>query len=164
MLTGSYASSVHGVPRATRDIDIIIFPTRDQLTRMIEQFPGTSYYAELDDALDALRRRTQFNVIDHATGWKVDFIIPPLSEFNVEEFERRRPLDVEGVALFVASPEDIVVAKLQWAKAGSSERQLDDAANVVRSQGADLNLQYVERWVRKLELEEQWSAVRKKSV
>lgn len=44
MLTGSFASSLHGIPRATRDIDIVIFPTRDQLTRLIEQLPGTSYY------------------------------------------------------------------------------------------------------------------------
>jgi hypothetical protein len=163
MLTGSYASSVHGIPRATRDVDIIIFPTREQLIRLVEQLPAASYYADLEDALDALRRRTQFNVIDHATGWKVDFIIPPFSEFNIEEFERRRTVEIEGSTLFVASPEDIVVAKLQWAKAGSSERQLDDAASVLRAQGSTLDLPYVERWVRKLGVEEQWRAVREKA-
>ena len=163
MLTGSYASSVHGIPRATRDVDIIIFPTREQLTRLVEQLPCTSYYVDLNDALDALRHRTQFNVIDRATGWKVDFIIPPFSEFNIEEFERRRTVDVEGSSLFVASPEDIIVAKLQWAQAGSSERQLDDAASVLRAQGPALDLPYVEGWVRKLGLEEQWRAVREKA-
>jgi hypothetical protein len=161
MLTGSYASSVHGIPRATKDIDIVIFPTRDQLTRLIAQFPDGSYYADLNDAVEALRRRSQFNVLDFATGWKVDFIIPPFSEFHEEEFARRRAIPVEGVSLFVASPEDIILAKLQWAKAGNSSRQLEDAANVLSTQRSRLDLAYIERWVRKLGLGEQWLATQR---
>jgi hypothetical protein len=89
MLTGSYASSIHSIPRATRDLDIIIFPNRDQLTAFVQSLPASEYYSDLEDAIDSLRHRGQFNVIDYATGWKIDFIIPPFSEFNVEEFERR---------------------------------------------------------------------------
>jgi len=37
MVTGSFASSVHGVPRATNDIDIVIEPTREQLRDTDEQ-------------------------------------------------------------------------------------------------------------------------------
>lgn len=70
MVTGSYASSFHGMPRATRDIDVIIMPTRDQLTNFIQQLPDTSYYSSLEDAIEALRRRSQFNVIDFASGWR----------------------------------------------------------------------------------------------
>ncbi len=156
MLTGSYASSLHSIPRATRDIDVVIFPNRDQLTRFIQSLPAESYHTDLDDAIDSLRRRSQFNVIDYATGWKVDFIIPAFDEFHVEEFARRRAVDVEGLHLWVVSPEDIVLAKLLWAKAGESERQIEDAATVVRLQGTELDLGYVEKWVRKLDLQEQW--------
>ena len=160
MVTGSYASSLHSIPRATRDIDIVIFPNRDQLTRFIHSLPQDHYYSDLEDAIDALRRRKQFNVIDHATGWKIDFIIPPVDEFHEEEFHRRRPIDVGGLQLSVVSPEDIVIAKLLWAKAGESERQIEDAGTVVRSQGADLDVAYVERWVRKLGIEVQWLRAR----
>jgi hypothetical protein len=31
MLTGSFVSAVHGVPRATHDIDVVIAPTKQQL-------------------------------------------------------------------------------------------------------------------------------------
>jgi hypothetical protein len=161
MLTGSYASSIYSIPRATRDLDIVIFPNRDQLTRFIKLLPPDQYYSDLEDAIDSLRLRRQFNVIDYATGWKVDFIIPPFSDFNVEEFERRRTIEFEGLHLVVASPEDIVVAKLLWAKAGESELQIRDAASVVRFQGKELDLPYVEKWIRRLELEEQWAAVQK---
>ena len=159
MLTGSYASSIHSIPRATRDLDIVIFPDRDQLTRFIGSLPRDQYYSDLDDALESLLRRTQFNIIDYATGWKVDFIIPPFSEFNVEEFDRRRTIEFDGLDLVVASPEDIVVAKLLWAKAGDSELQIKDAAGVVRFQGDKLDLSYVEMWVSRLELQKQWAAV-----
>jgi hypothetical protein len=161
MITGSYASSIHSIPRATRDLDIIIFPDREQLTRLIQALPPQEYHADLEDAIDSLRRRSQFNVIDYATGWKVDFIIPSFSEFNLEEFARRKTIDFEGLQLVVASAEDIVLAKLLWARAGESHLQIADAAGVVRSQGEKLDLPYVEKWVRRLELEEQWAALRK---
>jgi len=160
MLTGSYASSIHSIPRATRDIDVIIFPNRDQLTRFVQSLPSSSYYADLEDAIDSLRRRSQFNVIDYATGWKVDFIIPSFEEFNIEEFERRQVIEVGNLKLSVVSPEDIVIAKLIWAKAGQSERQLEDAATVVRFQGEKLDVSYIDRWVRRLNLESQWATVR----
>ncbi|MCU1228705.1 MAG: hypothetical protein JWO97_1589 [Acidobacteria bacterium] len=160
MLTGSYASSLHSIPRATRDIDIVIFPNREQLTGLIERLPADSYHADLTEALEALRVRGQFNVIDYASGWKVDFIIPPFDEFNLEEFDRRTATNLDGLELTVVSAEDIIVAKLLWAKAGQSDRQIEDAAGVLRSQAATLNLPYIERWVRKLDLQEQWQAAR----
>jgi hypothetical protein len=163
MLTGSYASSIHSIPRATRDIDIIIFPDRDQLTRFVKSLPASSYHADLEDAIDSLRRRSQFNVIDYATGWKVDFIIPPFEEFNIEEFERRQIVQVGDLQLSVVSPEDIVIAKLLWARAGQSERQLEDAATVVRFQAERLDRSYVERWVRRLELEQEWASVNERA-
>lgn len=159
MLTGSYASSLHSIPRATRDIDIVIFPNRDQLTQFVQSLPASDYHTDLEEAIDSLRRRGQFNVIDYATGWKVDFIIPPFEEFHVEEFERRQIIEVGDLQLSVVSPEDIVVAKLLWAKAGQSERQLEDAATVVRFQSETLDRPYVESWVRRLELEHEWAAV-----
>jgi hypothetical protein len=128
MLTGSYASAVHGTPRATQDIDIVIGPSHPQLMSLLRHLPETSYYVSQEAALDALARRGQFNVIDFATGWKVDFIIVKAREFSREELRRRRVIDFDGVPLYVASAEDVLIAKLEWAKLGASARQLEDAA------------------------------------
>lgn len=160
MLTGSYASSLHSIPRATRDVDVVIYPNREQLTRFIRSLPADRYYCDLEDAIESLRRRSQFNVIDHATGWKVDFIIPAYDEFHIEEFARRRTVEIDGLRLSVVSPEDIVIAKLLWAKAGQSARQIEDAATVVRLQGPKLDIGYIETWVRRLGLDQQWSSAR----
>jgi hypothetical protein len=156
MLTGSFASSIHGVPRATHDVDVVIAPTREQLLALLDQFPDTEYYVSRDAALDALARRSQFNVVDFASGWKIDLIVRKARDFSREEFERRRAMEVGGVWLDVASAEDVLIAKLEWAKRGASEQQLDDAAGVIRSQGEKLDIAYVERWIQILGLDDEW--------
>lgn len=75
MLTGSFASSLHGLTRATQDIDLVISPSESQLRDLVGSLPPEVYYVDLEEALDALRHRSQFNVIDLDTGWKVDLII-----------------------------------------------------------------------------------------
>lgn len=164
MLTGSYASSVHGNPRASQDIDIVIAPNRPQLLALLKLLPDTEYYVSDEAAFDALARRSQFNVVDFATGWKVDFIIVKDREFSRTEFERRRLLELDGLALYFASAEDVLIAKLEWAKLGASSRQIEDAAGIVALQGDQLDTAYVRHWVDALGLQEQWSTAQQRAV
>lgn len=163
MLTGSVASSAHGTPRSTLDLDIVIAPTHAQLLALVREFPGDHYYVDAEQASNALANRSQFNVIDFATGWKIDFIIAQDSEYGSTALARRVQIDVAGSFVYVASPEDVLIAKLQWAKLGESERQMQDAAGIIRAQGNQLDRSYVERWVRELHLEQLWQLVCKRS-
>jgi len=108
MVTGSYASSAHGTPRATNDIDIIIAPTDAQLWELMREFPSYRYYADEEDAFEALAHRSQFNVVDFATSWKADLIVKKDREFSEVEFSRRRPHVIAGKAVYVVSAEDIL--------------------------------------------------------
>ena len=92
------------------------------------------------------------------SGWKIDFIIRKSREFSRVEFDRRVPVKLLGVPVVVATPEDVVIAKLEWAKRSGSERQIDDAGGILRSKGVDLDRGYVERWVAALGLAPQWAA------
>lgn len=164
MLTGSYASSLHGTPRATQDVDLVVAPTRSQLAALLKLLPDTDYYVSHDAAFDSLAHRGQFNVIDFATGWKVDFIIVKDRDFSREEFQRRRVQDLDGLAFAVATPEDVVIAKLEWAKLGESDRQIEDAAGIIRLQGQQLDTAYLERWIAELGLEVQWARAKARAV
>ena len=145
MVVGSFASSFHGIPRSSQDLDLVIDPELGSLQRFLADLPGTDYYADADAALDAFRRRSQFNVIDMATAWKADLIIRELL----------------GARVFVASPEDTLISKLEWAKlGGGSDLQLRDAAGIVELRGTNLDLAYVERWVADLGLEDLWRPLR----
>jgi hypothetical protein len=79
MFTGSFASSFHGIPRASNDFDLVMAPDAKQLQALKVLLPDPEYYFDLDDALDALKHNGQFNVIDAASGWKIDFNRPSLS-------------------------------------------------------------------------------------
>jgi hypothetical protein len=162
MLTGSVASSAHGTPRSTRDLDIVIAPTRAQLLALMQKFPSDQYYADEEQALQALANLSQFNVIDFDTGWKADFIIAQDSAYGRTALARRLLINVAGTAVYVASPEDVIVSKLQWAKlGGGSERQLQDAAGILITQAGKLDFSYIERWVGELHLREQWQLLRR---
>jgi hypothetical protein len=126
MLVGSFASTRYSSPRSTQNIDIVISATPEELRSFIEDLKGKSYYAEIEAALEAHRNESLFNIIDLNTGWKIDLIFLKSTAFGQEEFRRRRKIEVHGFQLFVASPEDIIVAKLEWAKLGASHRQLED--------------------------------------
>ena len=161
MLTGSFASSYHGVPRATQDIDLVIAPTREQVALLLKQFPRTEYYVDEAAVLDALEHESQFNVIDLSTGWKIDFICRRSRPFSRTEFDRRTLADLDGFSLFVATAEDVLLAKLEWAKLGGSERQIEDAAGLLRVRIKDLDTSYVLHWVSELGLETEWEAAQR---
>lgn len=163
MVTGSFASSAHGVPRATNDIDIVIAPTEEQLAALLKQLPEAEYYSNPEEAMDALRRRSQFNIIDYDGMWKIDFIIRRDRPFSHLEFTRRAIIEIAGVRVYSASPEDLLIVKLEWAKSGDSQKQIEDAAGIIRVQEADLDIPYVERWVAALTLEPQWRSARERA-
>ena len=159
-VTGSFASSAHGIPRSTNDIDIVIAPTREQLDALFSHFPSEEYGADREAALDALNHRSQFNIVDYATFWKVDLIFRQPTPFDASRFARRQIVEIAGVRLYTASAEDILITKLLWAKLGESERQISDAAGVIQAQGTRLDMDYVERWVAALDLDVQWEVAR----
>ena len=164
MVTGSFASSIHGEPRASKDIDIVIAPTREQLIDFVRRFPNDQYYADEEDALESFAHRSMFNIIDFRSGWKIDLIFRKERPFSQTEFARRKHEDFAGLRLTVATAEDILIAKLEWAKIGGSQRQLEDAAAIVRVKGDLLDRPYVEQWVEELALEKEWSAAQRLAV
>jgi hypothetical protein len=72
-------------------------------------------------------------------------------------------IEILGVALDAATPEDLLLAKLEWAKLGESERQIRDAAGIIEIQGEKLDVDYVERWAAALDIEDQLQAARQKA-
>lgn len=161
MLTGSFASSYHGTPRATQDIDLVIAPQRRQLSQLSKVLCAPEYYMDEAAAFEAYEQEGQFNIVDLATGWKVDLIMRRSRPFSRTEFDRRAVVEFEGIRVPIATAEDVLLAKLEWAKMGESSRQIEDAAGILRIRTADLDLSYLRYWVGELEVEPQWAAARR---
>ena len=159
MLAGSFASGIHGVPRSTRDVDLIIDPTVATLDRFLAVLGGEEFYVNPSVARDELAHRGQFNVIDIATSWKADLIFRRNRPFDRVEFERRAPEKLLGVTVFVASPEDTVLAKLEWAKLGGGDQQLRDVHGIIQVQGEMLDRAYIDSWLDDLGIRDLWELV-----
>jgi hypothetical protein len=160
MVTGSVASSYHGEPRSTRDVDIVIDPDPVAITRLVAELQKAGLYVDSDAAVAALGGRMQFNAIDATNGWKVDFLVRRDRPFSREEFDRRTRVDLLGTSAWIASPEDTIIAKLEWAASSGSDRQLGDAAAMLDIGRDSLDLAYIDRWVAGLGLHEAWSRAR----
>lgn len=156
MLTGSVAAAFHGLGRATMDIDLVIDASDDQLRRLVASLSAPDIYVSAEAALDARRHESMFNVVSTTTGWKADLIIRKDRPFSRAEFDRRQPFEFEGTPLWVATVEDLILAKLEWAKLGGSSRQIEDVAALVRIADQELDRVYLDRWIPELGLEAQW--------
>lgn len=158
MVTGSIGSTFYGEPRSTNDIDLVVDPTREQLLALLDKMPA-NWMTSPEAAKDAFNRRTMFNVIHMETSEKVDMILLKDRDFSRAEFLRRRPERMGNADIFLLSPEDAIISKLEWSRLGESERQYRDALSVARARWSTLDVEYIEKWVKELGLTLLWSRV-----
>ncbi len=158
MITGSIACNFYATPRMTRDIDIIIEAQENDTEKIFSLF-SDDFLIDRDLLHDALKRKQMFNII-HVDGIvKIDFIIKKDTEYRKIEFERRRSIAFEGTEIHIAAPEDLALSKLYWAKDSLSEIQIKDVKNLLET--SDMDMPYIEKWIKKLGLEEIYREVKK---
>ena len=152
---GSIASSAHGVPRASIDADVVaeLLPSH---AHPVATSLRDSYYVPAARVVDAIDQRRSFNVIHLETMVKVDVFVSRDRPFDRRAFERVQSAPVEGGgAIPVSSPEDTLLAKLEWFRRGGevSERQWTDVLGLLRT-GGHLDANYLRDGARELEVED----------
>ena len=157
LIGGSLASSLHGVPRSTRDADLAVELTPDRVDDLVAAFRG-SFYVDDEAARSAVARQASFNVIHLPTMFKVDLFVLGDDELARSELARceRHLVGEPPAEVFVASAEDVVIQKLLWYRLGRevSERQWLDVVGVLQVQGDRLDTAYLQRWAAQLGLDE----------
>jgi hypothetical protein len=149
MLSGSVAMSIYIVPRATRDFDFVIHLEEKNIDRFIQHFQD-GYYCDKDSIKDAVKRRSLFNIIDHASGFKADFVVLKNEPFRQEEFKRRKKVDFFDKTIYVVSPEDLLISKVIWIQDYQSAQQAEDIKNLTAIENMDWP--YIKKWISKLNL------------
>jgi hypothetical protein len=155
MVTGSYAMSAYGEIRMTRDVDIVVQMAEKHLKPFIERFKD-EYYVSEDSIRRALNRGSMFNIVSQVHGGKIDCIIRNDTDFARASFARRYKENVAGIEFWITTREDLIIAKLDWAKDSHSEMQIRDVANLT---DAEYDSAYVSGWLDKLGLREIWDEV-----
>ena len=160
LITGSMATIAYGEPRFTRDIDVVVRMDRRDIEKLRSAFPEEDFYLSTAAALEALEHAGQFNVLHPRSGLKIDFIVAGSGEFDDSRFSRSLKLQIgpSSTAAF-AAPEDVIIKKLEYFREGESDKHLRDSAGVLKVTGDELDREYIEEWMRRLDLERAWRHV-----
>ena len=158
MICGSVASSQYGEPRSTHDVDLVIDPTAQQLAALVKDV-GPGFYVSETAAREAFQRKSMFNLVDFNSGIKVDLIVLGADAFSIEEFGRKQNTIIGGRQFTMVSVEDSILSKLAWNKITPSERQLRDVRQMILVQGDALDGDYLRKWAKVLDVNEQLEAM-----
>jgi len=156
LIGGSMASALYGVTRSTLDADMVADLYQEQVGALAKAL-GDDFYADEEMIHDAILHLSSFNLIHLKTMFKVDVFIRKERPFDRVQFERR----VEQVfatnpeqKAFMATAEDIILAKLEWYRMGSevSDRQWRDILGILKVQAGRLDLNYLSQWASELKV------------
>ena len=154
---GSLASSVHGVPRQTNDLDLVADLSSALAAILVLRLQERFY---IDEAMirRAIRSRSSFNLVHLATGFKIDVFIPGQGTFDRMELRRHSAHRLGSLSrdLMIKSAEDTILRKLEWYRLGHevSDRQWNDILGVIRTQGELLDRDYLRKWAVELGVED----------
>jgi hypothetical protein len=156
VIGGSIASSLHGEPRSTNDVDFVV-DLREEHIRGLLAGLGDEYYVDSPAVHDAVASSGSFNVIHLNTAVKVDMFVIGDDAFDRERLTRRQPVrlsrsDEKNTTIYLDTAEDTIVRKLEWFRRGGevSERQWRDVLGIMRLQGARLDSRHMRTWAERL--------------
>jgi hypothetical protein len=147
MVVGSVAGLFYGLNRSTEDIDIVVELPLSSAGRLVDAF-ADDYYADLQMVQDSVRRALMFNFLPRSGG-KVDFAPLKDDPWERTKFSNRVAKDWHGQEVWVTTPVDLVLSKLEWAKDSHSAKQFRDIQAIMAMGHFDENDEYFQGWLRR---------------
>lgn len=154
---GSVASSAYGMARATMDVDCVSDLSPEKVKGFVKMLEG-EYYIDEQMISEAVQRCSSFNLIHLETMLKVDIFIVKKRPYDQGALERRKrdtlDADKDVPEIYLASPEDVILSKLDWFHRGgrTSQKQWEDILGVLKVQKGYLDMEYLNRWASELDL------------
>ena len=163
LVTGSVAAMAYGEPRLTNDIDVVAPVQLHQIDDLLASFPSSDYYLSKKMIQEAIKNKGQFNIIHPASGLKIDVVIPKDTPHDQSRFSRRRKVrPAQEYEAYFAAPEDVIIKKMEFYKAGGSEKHLRDITGILKVSPDDVDRSYITDWAEKLGVVEVWDAILKR--
>ena len=148
---GSIASSMHGEPRATNDVDLVVALRINDVKPLVSTM-GLEYYIDADAVRDAVGDASSFNAVHFDSSIKADFFVAGDNPFEAERLAQRQRVDMPNGFLYVDTAEHTLLRKLEWYRrcGETSERQWRDVQAIARIQGDRLDRVRLGRWAEHL--------------
>ncbi len=163
LIGGAIAEWAWGEPRGTQDLDLVIDLPIEAVNKLSNELKIREMLVPSDVILDALiktRADIPINAIHMSSGLKADlYPIRSGDELRREAFARRQAIDF-GLPIgtvFVHSPEDLIVYKLQYFGISRQSKHSRDIQAILRAKKNQLDFGYIEKWVERLGLTALWN-------
>ena len=159
IIGGGVAAILYGEPRFTNDLDLVVFLRQEDIPRLAAAFSAPDFYFPPTDVVMAeiaREQRGQFNVLHVPTGFKADIYTTGRDEFNAWAFRNARTLDFKGEPVRVAPPECVIVRKLEFFRAGGSDKHLRDIRTMLKVSGEQINQTDLNEWVQRQGVAAEW--------
>ena len=142
--------------RATQDADIVADMRLEHIRPFVTLLQG-EFYIDEEMIADSIQHNTSFNIIHRETMFKVDIFIPrprPFFQSQLTRAQKQTFAFATEVSAKFSSPEDIILAKLEWYRLGGevSERQWRDILGVLKTRAGELDLAYLKHWATEIKV------------
>ncbi len=145
LLSGSFASSFYGIPRATHDIDFVVEIGNEQFTPLRQALEGLGReFAATAKELTRVAYPQMVNTWHAQTGVKIDFWITDAVDFSLK-YARRQSMTIGRTRISLIAPEDLILTKLVWCKELRSDRHIQDCIGIWRVQKGKLDEGYLDK-------------------
>lgn len=153
-VSGGVASSIHGEPRSTRDLNLVIAVQPEQVDLLVMTLDTAGYYCPAG-AVENLKQGQErmLNITHTETIANADLYIKDNSPFATSQMTRRILLNLDGIPPFwIASAEDSILQKLLWSRGSQSQKQWRDVLGILKLQAQSLDYVYLTEWAENLNL------------
>jgi hypothetical protein len=157
-ITGGVCAIAYGEPRTTRDLDVVVEVGMSEIMPLVERLEAEGFYCPPGAVSDIQAGRGRVLSVTHMQlVLNADIVLTADTEFDRSKMERR---NLEAIGLdeseqfWLASPEDVILAKLLWGRQSQSEKQWRDVLGVLKVQGDSLDFDYLNHWAAQLDLTE----------
>lgn len=145
MLVGAYSCNVYGVPRATKDADIVVELNPGSIADLCKRL-DERFHLEPQMTFESVTATSRHVVHVKGTAFRLELFCVSDDPHDRERFARRKTVSQWNRNIYVPTPEDVLVTKIRWAHHARRAKDADDARNLIAVQGPSLDWDYVHRW------------------
>jgi len=164
LIGGAVAAWAWGEARTTRDFDVVVDLPLNRIIPFSQELARRGMAVPQEIIIDLLISPADLPIhaIHDPTGYKAEiFLLRPDDELRASALSRRMLVDL-GPSIgevYVHSPEDLIVYKLHFYGLSHQTKHIRDISSIVKTIGDGLEMEYIRRWVARLNLEDVWQNV-----
>lgn len=165
LIGGAVAVWAWGDVRTTRDLDLVIDLPAEVVADLSRELTQRGMLMPTDIILDTLLAPLgdlAISAIHMYSGYKAElFLLRPGDAFRAQALERRLLADLGPPlgAVWVHSPEDLILNKLRYFVISRQPKHVRDIAGILFALESELEMDYIALWAERLGVAEAWQEV-----